>query len=259
MPEAKVDRYKKDIEALSEKGELLYYSLLVETQPELAKQIAGQTTGKLPNFRKEYQSWYSEALALVRQLLPDRVEDFVGFYKPSRARKEINGSTYTISDLLQGITVTRGGLPVVGFTAAVMPLEQQTLIVKSLKKRFESSLFDIRTLVQADLFDTELEAAEELNRKGFARAAGAIAGVVLEGHLAAVAEQRSPPIKKSPTISDLNDLLKKSDAIDTATWRFVQHLGDLRNLCGHKKEVEPTKDNVVELIKGVRKVIKTLF
>jgi hypothetical protein len=65
-------------------------------------------------------------------------------------------------------------------------------------------------LVQSDFFDNELDAAEELNRKSFQRGAGAIAGVVLEGHLVTVCEQHkiSPP--KNPSIADLNDLLKKT-------------------------------------------------
>ena len=46
-------------------------------------------------------------------------------------------------------------------------------------------------LVQADLFDNELDAAAELNDKGFRRAAGAVAGVVLEEHLETVCEQHN--------------------------------------------------------------------
>jgi hypothetical protein len=257
----KLERYKQDIEKLAEKGRNLYFSLLLETEPEIARKlgITDESRRTLPDVRQEYQSWYSEALALIRQLLPDRVDDFIGYYKPIKARKEINSSTYTISDLLQGITVTQGARLIVGFTAAVLPLEQQSLIVEALKQRFESSLFDIRTIVQADLLDTELDAADELNKNGFARAAGAVAGVVLEEHLSTIAVQHSLSPSKNAAIGDLNDLLKKAEVIDVVSWRFIQHLGDLRNLCGHKKTADPTKEQVSELIAGVRKVIKTLF
>ncbi|CAH2399819.1 hypothetical protein MES4922_220074 [Mesorhizobium ventifaucium] len=44
-----------------------------------------------------------------------------------------------------------------------------------------------------------------------------------------------------------------------AQWRFVQHLGDLRNKCDHKKQAEPTKEEVLVLIEGVRKITKTLI
>jgi len=56
-------------------------------------------------------------------------------------------------------------------------------MVKSIRKRFDSTLFDIRQLAQADMFDSELESAAELAKKRFHRAAGAVAGVVLEKHL----------------------------------------------------------------------------
>jgi hypothetical protein len=64
---------------------------------------------------------------------------------------------------------------------------------------------------------------------------------------------------KNPHISELNDILKKNDVLDVPTWRFIQHLGDLRNLCDHKKSHDPTTERIHELIEGVRKIIKTVF
>ena len=64
--------------------------------------------------------------------------------------------------------------------------------------------------------------------------------------------------KKSPTIADYNDVLK-DNVYDTVEWRKVQYLGDARNLCGHKKDREPTKDEVEELISGTERIIKTIF
>jgi hypothetical protein len=136
----------------------------------------------------------------------------------------------------------------------------QLAIVKSAKKRFESSLFNIHQIVQANLFDSELEAAEELLKNGFLRGAGAVAGVVLEKHLGQVCINHNVKIKKrNPHISDYNDALKKEDIIDVPNWRFIQRLGDLRNLCVHKKGRNPTEDEVAELIKGVEKITKSLF
>jgi hypothetical protein len=65
--------------------------------------------------------------------------------------------------------------------------------------------------------------------------------------------------KKEPTISDFNDGLRSAGVIDTAQWRFVQHLGDLRNLCDHSKSAEPTSEQVHDLIGGVAKIMKTIF
>jgi hypothetical protein len=133
-------------------------------------------------------------------------------------------------------------------------------ILRSAKARFESSLFDIRQLVQADLFDSELEASKELAKKKFVRAAGALAGVVLERHLAQVCENHKVAIsKKAPSIGDYNDALKAANVVDTPQWRFIQHLADVRNLCDHHKAEDPTQENIDDLIRGVEKIIKTLF
>jgi hypothetical protein len=149
---------------------------------------------------------------------------------------------------------------IVGPDAAIPQFTQQLFIVKSIDRRFESSLFDIRQLVQADLFDSDLDAAAELLKKKFTRAAGAVAGVVLERHLAQACESHGVKIsKKSPAISDLNDALKAANVIDVPQWRFVQHLADIRNLCDHDKAKEPTAEQAGDLVEGVRKTIKTIF
>lgn len=141
-----------------------------------------------------------------------------------------------------------------------MRFNTQLAILKAASRRFESSLLDIRQLVQADLLDSELEEAGELVKHGFLRAAGAVAGVVLEKHLGQIAYNHDIQIrKKDPNIGDLNDLLKTNNVYDIATWRSIQRLGDLRNLCDHNKSREVTKIEVEELISGVEKVTKTLF
>jgi hypothetical protein len=81
-----------------------------------------------------------------------------------------------IVDYLQGLKVTDGlEKKIVGPDAAIPQFRQQLAIVKSLERRFESSLFDVHQMVQADLFDSDLDAAEELAKNGFTRAAGAMA------------------------------------------------------------------------------------
>ena len=115
-------------------------------------------------------------------------------------------------------------------------------------------------MAQADLFDSELEAARELAKHKFNRAAGVVAGVVLERHLKEVcASYKVIMRKKAPQISDLNDALKKATVIDTPQWRSIQYLGDIRNLCAHDRQSEPTADQVGDLLDGVTNVTKTIF
>jgi hypothetical protein len=172
--------------------------------------------------------------------------------------------TYTIQDWLNGVRAGSNrftGEKMFDDHAVVsMKFETQLKILESVEGRFASTLFDIRQLVKADLLDSELETARELNKSGFTRGAGVIAGVVLEKHLAQVSANHSIVTrKKHPTISEYNDLLKNASIIDLPMWRQIQRLGDIRNLCGHSKEREPTTDEVEELANGVEKITKTLF
>lgn len=256
-----IEKYKKDLNELTKKSGKLLIALLDETgylkkskeNDELIKKSG------IESFKGEYESWYAEAISLIEIVLPNRLEDFKLLYKNDK-RKEIDYLTYTISDYMIGLIVTRGQTTKADANSAIPKFRQQINILNSVRRRFESSLFDIQQLLQADLFDSELESAEELLKKGFLRGAGAIAGVVLEKHLKQViSNHKLKIIKKKPTISDYNDLLKKDGVIETPNWRFIQHLGDLRNLCDHDKEIEPTKEQIIGLIEGVEKVTKTIF
>ena len=263
-----LDRYKKDLSELIKKGNKLHNAIQFYCLPkEFTKQVidelgdkADEFIANIPSFLDDYQKWYSEALVLIKQLLPDRLIDFIRYYEKPKGRKDITYENYRIEDCLQNLIIYRGLQKVLGPEAAIPHFQQQLAILNSVDARFESSLFDIRQLVQADLFDSELEAATELNNKKFSRAAGALAGVVLERHLGQVCDNHNINIRKrNPTISDFNDALKKSEVIEIVQWRFVQSLGDIRNLCDHDKKVEPTTDQVDDLISGTMKIIKTMF
>jgi hypothetical protein len=137
--------------------------------------------------------------------------------------------------------------------------KQQLAILKAANTRFESSLFEIRQLVQADLFDSEIDAARELLKNKFIRAAGAVAGVVLEKHLRQICDDHKVKVtKKNSEISHLNDLLKANSVIDVPQWRFISLLGDIRNLCDHDKQKDPTPEQVADLIAGADKAIRTI-
>jgi hypothetical protein len=263
-----IDRFRSDLGRLLEFAGKLEIALLVQTHgaQEVAKAIKRQNISpdvlnSLPNFNVEYETWYSEGLALLKQVLPDRVLDFRGHYEAPKNRKEISYATYRIQDALRGLRVTRSAFDrvVVDDKAAVPHFNQQIAILKAAEKRFESTLFEMRQLVQADLFDSELESARELLKGKFLRAAGAVSGVVLEKHLHQVCDDHRINIaKKNPTINDLNELLKANSIIDVPQWRFISMLGDIRNVCDHNKRKEPSEQQVIDLIDGTEKIIKTI-
>ena len=81
----------------------------------------------------------------------------------------------------------------------------------------------------------------------------------LERHLKKSARHGVTIRNRNPQISHLNDALKDANVIEIPEWRSIQHLGDLRNLCSHDKETEPTAAQVEDLLAGVAKVTKTIF
>ena len=88
-----IEKYKKDLEQLISDGGWLLNAMQCECFPKefedaLIKAFKGKSRSeiqefkkKLPSFKDKYQSWYSEALAVVKLLLPSRVADFVRLYE----------------------------------------------------------------------------------------------------------------------------------------------------------------------------------
>ncbi|MFN8354219.1 MAG: hypothetical protein U0Y10_07235 [Spirosomataceae bacterium] len=208
-----------------------------------------------------YNSWYSKCLPVIKTILPDRYADFIEYYKNSKPRKEISYENYTISDYLISMVVSSWGEEKFSSkTAFTLKLNNQISILKSALDRVDFALSNIEGLLQADLFDGELSASRELFTKKHLRAGGVLAGVVLEKHLKNVTDTHKISIaKKKPTLSDFNDTLKDKGVYDVPTWRQIQRLADIRNLCAHGNERDPTKEEVEEMINGVEKVIKNIF
>jgi len=256
-----LNQIEKDLDILSEKGIKLQLGMLkvlgkLDNMPNKDKILE---KFKPINFHRNYEQWYSESLSVIKQLIPDRFQDFQLLYKNEK-RKNIEYLNYTVSDFIIGVVRKIGIEVIVKEDAAYPKFQQQLDILDAARSRLKSSLFDIKQIVQADLFDSELDSAKELLKKGFLRASGAILGVLIEKHLGQVMENHQlTSRKKYISISDYNDMLKSNDVYDVATWRFIQRLGDLRNLCDHYKDKEPKKEDVEDLISGTDKILKTIY
>jgi hypothetical protein len=253
-----LERHRSDLTRLVQLGEdmLVDLSLRDPLSDHEHRAIAWEVNGC---FEREYQRWFTEAAAVVDQLIPSRAAEFDELYRGNNKRKPSAAESVTIQDWLIGrktISEESNARPLL---AVSLCLKTQLEILKSAELRFDSSLFEIRKLVRADLFESEFDACRELAAHGFLRAAGTIAGVILEKHLRQAMESRDIVVRKNePTINDFNDQLKKAGAFDVATWRKIQRLGDIRNLCGHSKHREPTPEEVDEIIEGTESIVRLL-
>ncbi|WP_017216272.1 hypothetical protein [Pseudoalteromonas sp. NJ631] len=213
-------------------------------------------------FGAKYQEWYSRAIKLVESLAPERLKEFSEYYLIDPKRKLTNASNYVIQDYVKGIGArtdhSRQPMWDVNNLISIRVMNQ-VHIIASLASRIDSVLQDVTGHLFAELQDKELEEAARLIKIS-PRAAGALSGVVLERHLQRTAENHQIKLrKKAPTISDLNDPLKQANVYGVPTWRKIQLLADIRNLCSHQKDEEPTKAQVAELIDGVNSIIKSVF
>ena len=267
----KSKKFSEQLDKLIERGNTLKLALQLECYPEdyraRLNRIHNNDTQKVdnllkefPKFKKEYQAWYSEAQAVIKQVLPDRLADFISHYEYKKPRKDFNVANYMIRDYLQGLHITLVGGEIVTGAAAIPDFDQQLSMLKAAKATLLSVLLDLKAVLQAELFDSEIDAAEALAKAGHFRAAGALCGVIIEKHLRHVCEIHSVKIvKRNPGISDLSQLLKDAGITDIPQWRFIQHLADVRNICDHATGREPTKEDISDLVNGVKKVLKTVY
>lgn len=207
------------------------------------------------NFDEKYQKWYSKTLAIIKIVLPGRQKEFELLYRAANERKQLTLLNYTISDAIRGMQTRDKSITAY---AASDLLKTQINIVKSLREVLESRLNEIKNLLEFDVFEKEIDSARYLLKNKYVRSAGAICGVIIEKHLVnMLAAMNIVPSKKNPTINDLNEDLYKNDIIDLTQYKYLQYLGDIRNKCDHNKSVEPTKEEVEDLINGTDKIIKS--
>jgi hypothetical protein len=211
---------------------------------------------KLGALSSTYQKFYTQGIRVISTIAPERLSDFENQYRrKTGSLKSI--VDYTISDGFRGIQQVGGAYSP---TTALGLIQNQIDIIIAIKESLGSILFEVEQTLRMDLFDSEIESAKHLRERGHLRAAGAVLGVVLEEHLKATSARHGfQTRKKGPSISDYNEYLKAEGIIDTIAWRRIQGLADIRNLCDHSKDREPTPDDLDDLLAGVDRTLKTVL
>ncbi|MFZ2473223.1 MAG: hypothetical protein WAW52_14930 [Methanothrix sp.] len=193
----------------------------------------------------KYQHWYSSAYQLIKEYLPDRIEEFKRHYEDPQAK---NG----VIEYIQLRWRSYYDKPVIekGF---IEKFDNQRSILLSIRAVLEINDLCLRKTISADFIDSELVQADYLFRNGFERAAGAIAGVALEKYLKTECELNRVPYKYKDTIEPLAQALHSAGKISDTDLKRIIYLGGIRNDCAHPNEV--SKDLVKALIEQVRKVV----
>jgi hypothetical protein len=240
-----------------------------------------------------YQAWYTKALRIIRQLYPERSDDFQAHYRellalqrstpsPSWYRKALrvmqrltagrsqdakgraNEHHYrtrpvapeTGRQTCPGMTITPNGEMIPSLRLTFLAhFGQQLHILSAVRDGLEYVLADLHSTLYGDVANHVLAAVYKLVQQGHGRAAGALAGVLLEIHLAHVAAKyRVTMDAKSPDITRLNAALRCGGIYDGDIWRCIQRLGALRDVWGDASGRDPTIDELTTFIHEVQTV-----
>jgi Leucine-rich repeat (LRR) protein/WD40 repeat protein len=98
---------------------------------------------------------------------------------------------------------------------------------------------------------TEIEQAEQLLQGGRNRAAGAIAGVILESHLKKLCDRHHVPYSDKKGLQVLIQTLQQRDVITAGEASHLTHLASIRNKCAHASPV--SEQEVHFLVEEVKK------
>ena len=120
------------------------------------------------------------------------------------------------------ISVSRGGTSCFDTkSVAYSQMSIQLNILDSVKTVIDSSLSDVMGILEAKLFDNELDSARHLLKSGYLRASGALCGVILETHFSNVVKNHNLKMtKKLQVLMIIMNCLKKKVFM-------IQLIGDL--------------------------------
>lgn len=201
------------------------------------------TTSEIYRIRDEYQEWYTKACRIVKQIIPERYVEFQIYYTGS---KDILGMCQFFLDAV-----------LFDVDLAINAFKIQYSILKSCIPLLDPFYQNINKQIYFEYQEDDLKIAEKLMRISI-RAAGALAGFVLEKHLKIVCNNHLLSGMENKTLGQLIDTLHQNKVINTTDRKNLEYLSDTRNKCDHAKKEEPKEYEVEDLIEHTRRWIALL-
>jgi hypothetical protein len=232
------DTARKQLETLHQEGSVL------------AKAFAEEEAG---SFEVEYQRWYSRALPLMKALAPERYAEFQRFYSRDSKMSVHWSRDQVIQDYFLGVEGIEDT-----HEAAARCFKSQLALLKSVEDRLAWSSMDGTDQAERGLQLAMLETARDLIQVD-ERAAGAMAGTVLEVYLKKLAAKHKLSFRKHvPPIREIVEALKDAQVLDIATSSQAVWLAEINDRSRAEGEC-PTKLQVRDLIDGSRWLITNVF
>ncbi|MDD9158406.1 hypothetical protein PVK64_19765 [Aliivibrio sp. S4TY2] len=135
-------------------------------------------------------------------------------------------------------------------------MESQLSILKRVGAIFDATKEDyeggylnsLKQLVQAEVFESELEQAEELLSSGYKLASAVIAGVVLETALRDICTDNEIP---HGSLNVMNAQLAKQGIYSKLQQKQVTAIADIRNSAAHGKPEQFSEQDVKNMIRDI--------
>jgi hypothetical protein len=200
---------------------------------------------------ERYQLWYTATLRLVER-------EFEGYY---RSDQESPDRPATISAILGSLSRPRATTEKREALAGLFDpgLEQATFLHLLGMQLAILASASSQLPPEERRWDGGLRAARSLLSRGHRRAAVAVAGVVLEGHLLKVAQRHDVTLsaRDSSSLPRLARSLRKAGVCDTARSRQIERLAKLSASCERgRKKISPKR--VSELLSGVEETLHSV-
>ena len=233
---------RKQLETLHQEGSVLARAFAEEEEAE--------------PFEVAYQRWYSRALPLMKQLALDRYIEFQSYYLVDPRYGWYNSGAYVIQDYFRGRESVDEDFD--GRPDTVRCFKNQLAILKSVSDRLAWGEMDTADQAERGMQLAFLETARKLMDIN-ERAAGALAGTVLETYLKDLTTKHKLKFRKqAPPLREYIDALHTAKVLDIpahsqATW--LAEISDRSRAPGES----PTKPQVRDLIDGTHWLITNVF
>jgi hypothetical protein len=140
-----------------------------------------------------------------------------------------------------------------GLLTNYQKLKRLKAVFLAAREDFEGGyLLSVRGLVQAEVFDSELEQATELLANNYVAAAAVIAGVVLETSLRELCQRHGLSTGKLDT---MNSALAGAGVYHKLTQKRITALADIRNNAAHGHPEKFTGEDVKGMITEVERFV----
>ena len=116
-------------------------------------------------------------------------------------------------------------------------------------------LFDIKSLVSAEVFDDFLEMAKHLLECGYKDPAASLSGAVLENGLRKIALNNGVKVRTKEDLNSLNQKCAEMEIYNRLVQKKIQVWIDVRNNADHGNFNEYSEQDVKDMLKGVNQFL----